>query len=84
MIVNIFDMCYFFISVTVREDVLSEHQCQNWFSKFRFGNFDLEDSTRSGRPIKADDVKIKALVDADRYITIREIANDPIRWFTII
>ncbi|EZA58468.1 hypothetical protein X777_00529, partial [Ooceraea biroi] len=45
------------------EDVLSERQCQNWFSKFRTGNFDLKDAPRSGRPIKADDEKIKALVE---------------------
>ncbi|EZA51242.1 Histone-lysine N-methyltransferase SETMAR, partial [Ooceraea biroi] len=57
------------------EDVLSERQCQNWFSKFRTGNFDLKDAPRSGRPIKADDEKIKALVDANRRITTREIAE---------
>ena len=41
------------------EDVLSERQFQNWFSWFRFSNFDLESASRSGQPIKADDDKIK-------------------------
>lgn len=28
------------------KDVLTERQCQNWFSKFRSGNFDLKDAPR--------------------------------------
>ena len=30
------------------EDVLTVRQCQNWFAKFRSGNFDVEDA-----PLKA-------------------------------
>ena len=41
------------------EDVLTERQCKNWFAQFRFGNFNLEDAARSGRPRKADADKIK-------------------------
>ncbi|EGI58777.1 Mariner Mos1 transposase, partial [Acromyrmex echinatior] len=26
------------------EDVLTVRQCQNWFAKFRSGNFDVEDA----------------------------------------
>ena len=48
---------------------------RNWFWKFRSVNFDLEDAPRSGRPIKADDSKIKTLVDADRHVTTREIVE---------
>ncbi|GFX81051.1 histone-lysine N-methyltransferase SETMAR [Trichonephila clavipes] len=47
--------------------------CQNWFAKFRSGNFDVEDAPRSGRPVEADKDAIKALVDANRRITTREI-----------
>ncbi|GFV71898.1 histone-lysine N-methyltransferase SETMAR [Trichonephila clavipes] len=54
-------------------DVLTVLQCQNWFAKFRFGNFDVEDAPRSGRTIEADKDAIKALVDANRRITTREI-----------
>lgn len=57
------------------EDVLTERQCQNWFAKFRSGNFDVEDAPRSGRPVKADEDTIKALIDANRRITTREIAE---------
>ncbi|GFX73403.1 histone-lysine N-methyltransferase SETMAR [Trichonephila clavipes] len=48
------------------EGVLTVHQCQNWFAKFRFGNFDVEDAPRSGGPVEADKDAIKALVDANR------------------
>ena len=44
------------------EDVLTECQCQNWFAKFRFCNFNLEDAPRPGSP-------------ANRLITTREIAE---------
>ena len=56
------------------EDVLKERQCQNWFAKFRSGNFDVEDAPRSGRPVEADEDTIKAF-DANRRKTTREIAE---------
>ncbi|GFT79737.1 histone-lysine N-methyltransferase SETMAR [Trichonephila clavipes] len=55
------------------EGVLTVRQCQNWFAKFQSGNFDVEDAPRSGRPVEADKDAIKALVDANRRITTREI-----------
>ncbi|XP_035725547.1 histone-lysine N-methyltransferase SETMAR-like [Vespa mandarinia] len=57
------------------EDVLTVRQCQNWFAKFRYGNFDVEDAPRSGRLVEADKDTIKALVDANQRITIREIGE---------
>ncbi|GFT05787.1 histone-lysine N-methyltransferase SETMAR [Trichonephila clavipes] len=55
------------------EGALTVRQCQNWFAKFRSGNFDVEDAPPSGRPVEADKDAIKALVDANRRITTREI-----------
>ncbi|GFU97202.1 histone-lysine N-methyltransferase SETMAR [Trichonephila clavipes] len=55
------------------EGVLTVRQCQNWFAKFRSANFDVEVVPRSGRPVEADKDAIKALVDANRRITTREI-----------
>ncbi|GFU99611.1 histone-lysine N-methyltransferase SETMAR [Trichonephila clavipes] len=55
------------------EGVLTIRQCQNWFAKFRFGNFDVEDAPRSERPVEADKDAIKALVNTNRRITTREI-----------
>ncbi|GFU25822.1 histone-lysine N-methyltransferase SETMAR [Trichonephila clavipes] len=51
------------------EGVLTVRQYQNWFAKFRSGNFDVEDAPRSGRPVEADKDAIKALVDANQRIT---------------
>ncbi|GFV82113.1 histone-lysine N-methyltransferase SETMAR [Trichonephila clavipes] len=51
------------------ESVLTVRQCQNWFAKFRSGNFDVKDAPRSGRPVEADKDAIKALVDVNRRIT---------------
>ncbi|GFV22487.1 histone-lysine N-methyltransferase SETMAR, partial [Trichonephila clavipes] len=56
-----------------REVVLRVCQCQNCFAKFRSGNFDVEDALRSRRPVEAEKDAIKALVDANRRITTREI-----------
>ncbi|GFX80486.1 mariner Mos1 transposase [Trichonephila clavipes] len=55
------------------EGVLTLRQCQNWFAKFRSGNFDVEDAPHSGRPVEADKDAIKAIFDANRRITTRKI-----------
>ncbi|GFW45188.1 histone-lysine N-methyltransferase SETMAR [Trichonephila clavipes] len=47
---------------------MTVRQCQNWFAKFRFNNFDVEDAPCSGRSVEADKDAIKALVDANRRI----------------
>jgi len=57
------------------EDVLTERQCQNWFAKFRSANFDLKNKPRPGRPVEGNEGSIKALIDANRRITTREIAE---------
>ena len=48
------------------EGVLTVRQCQNWFFKFRSGNFNVEDAICSARPVEADFDAIKTLVDANR------------------
>ncbi|GFU04942.1 mariner Mos1 transposase [Trichonephila clavipes] len=52
-----------------------ELQCQNWFAKFRSGDFSLKDEKRSGRPVEVDDYLIKAIIDSDRHSTTCEIAE---------
>ncbi|EZA61532.1 Histone-lysine N-methyltransferase SETMAR [Ooceraea biroi] len=58
------------------EDALKLRQCQNSFTKFRSGDFNVKDAPRSGRPIEIDDDKIKALIDSNRRLTTREIAEN--------
>ena len=57
------------------EKSLTERQCQNWFLRFRSGDFDLKDASRSGRPTEVDDGKIKAMIENDRRSTTQEIAE---------
>ena len=57
------------------EKSLTERQCQNWFARFRSGDFDLKDAPRSGRPTEVDNDKIKAMIENNRRSTTREIAE---------
>ncbi|KFM65461.1 Histone-lysine N-methyltransferase SETMAR, partial [Stegodyphus mimosarum] len=57
------------------DEALKDRQCQNWFVKFRSGDFSLKDEKRSGRPVEDDDDLIKAIIDSDRHSTTREIAK---------
>ncbi|GFV00161.1 histone-lysine N-methyltransferase SETMAR [Trichonephila clavipes] len=57
------------------EEALKERQCQNWFAKFRSGDFSLKDEKLSDRPVEVDDDLIKAIIDSDHHSTTREIAE---------
>ena len=37
------------------DDVLDVRTCQNWFARFKAGNFDLKDKEHTGRPVEVDD-----------------------------
>ncbi|KAM5254151.1 histone-lysine N-methyltransferase SETMAR-like [Hipposideros larvatus] len=57
------------------DNALQECECQRWFTKFRAGDFDLNNASRSGRPTEVDDDKIKALIESNPHYTTREIAE---------
>ena len=54
------------------EEALKNRQCQIWFDKFRSGDFSLKDEQRSGRPNKDDDDQIKAIIESNRHVTVRD------------
>ena len=54
---------------------LIQRQCQNWFVRFRSGDFDLKDAPRSGRPTEVDDNKIETMIENNRRSKAREIAE---------
>ena len=58
-----------------KNEALKERQCQNWFAKFRSGDFSLKNAQRSGRPIEVDETHIKAIIDTDRHSTTLEITE---------
>lgn len=57
------------------EGVLGVSTAQKWFAKFKNGDFDLEDTPRSGRPSEIDEDRLKALLKEDGRQTTRELAE---------
>lgn len=43
--------------------------------KFRFGNLSLKGDQRSGRPTVVNNDEIKTIIETDRQITVKEIAE---------
>ena len=54
------------------EEALKDRQCRNWFDKFGSGDFSLKDEQRSGQPNEVDDDQIKAIIESDRHVTVRD------------
>lgn len=48
---------------------------QKWFTRFRDGDFNLEDKPRAGRPSDIDEDFVKKLVEENPKITTQEIAK---------
>ncbi|EPB66013.1 hypothetical protein ANCCEY_14900, partial [Ancylostoma ceylanicum] len=57
------------------EDCLTECQRQHWFTRLLSGNFNVQDTPHTGHPTTTDDNKIKRLVETNRRMTTREIAE---------
>ena len=55
------------------EEASKDRQCRNCFDKFRFGDLLLKDEQRSGRPNEVDDDQIKAIIESNCHVTVREI-----------
>jgi len=45
------------------ENAVSERSTQEWFARFRSGNFDVKDTPRSGRPVTGKVEEILQLVE---------------------
>ena len=58
------------------DECLRGRQCQNWFARFRSGNFEVKDEPRPDRPIveKVDEILEK--IEVDRHISSRDIATE--------
>ncbi|KAL4478243.1 hypothetical protein ABPG72_016555 [Tetrahymena utriculariae] len=57
------------------EGTVSIRVCQNWFQRFRSGDYNLNDSQRSGRPIELFDQKLEDLLEEDPRQSTRELAD---------
>jgi hypothetical protein len=62
------------IYAVYREDAANERRCRKWFARFHVGNFDLDDATRSRRPVEVDD-QIKTLIENNTRYTTRVVAE---------
>ena len=58
------------------DECLSERQCQNWFARFRSGNFDVNDEPRPGWPIAEKVNEILKEIEVDRHISSHDIATE--------
>lgn len=56
-------------------DSITERTTQKWFSRFRDGNFDLNDTERAGRPVTFDEELLNKLIHEDPRHSTRELAE---------
>lgn len=63
------------IKKTYGEDAIGESTCRTWFARFKDGDRSLHDLPREGRPKIIDHAVFKETVDADPYLTTRELAQ---------
>ena len=52
------------INAAFADGTMFERTAQDWFRHFHNGNFDLEDSPRSGRPAQVDNDRLHQLIEA--------------------
>ena len=57
------------------EEALKEIQCWNCFDQIRSGDFSLKTKQHSGRLNEVDNEQIKAIIELDRHVTLRENAE---------
>jgi len=63
------------LSETYPEHCPSIRVCQQWFARFKSGDFDTKDKERTGRPKKFEDEELEALLDEDPCQTLKELAE---------
>ena len=57
------------------EHALAERTCQEWFARFKSGDFGLEDEEHPGQAKKFEDEELEALLDEDCCQTQEELAE---------
>ena len=60
---------------TMGEDTLSIDTAQHWLNQFKSGNFELNDSRHSGRPLEVDVDILKQLIEESPRLTRRCLAG---------
>ena len=57
------------------EGAIAERTARDWYAKFKNGNFDLKDASRSGRPLEFDEQRLSELLLENLRQTTRELAE---------
>ena len=57
------------------EGVVTDQTCQKWFSKFRAGDFLLDNAPQSGRSVEVDSDQIETIIENNQRYTTQEIAE---------
>ncbi|GFV51314.1 histone-lysine N-methyltransferase SETMAR [Trichonephila clavipes] len=57
------------------ETVMANYM-QFWFRRFRSGIFDVKDAPHTGRPVIENVDKIKEIIEIDRHVSSRSIAQE--------
>jgi len=63
------------ICIVYGDSAVAESTVRKWFTRFRNGNFDLENRERSDRPAVVDDDQILTLIENNPRHTTRDIAE---------
>jgi len=64
------------INAALGENVASSRTIRRWFDKFRSGDTSLENLPRGRPPTKVDEERLKALVEKNPRITVKELAAE--------
>ncbi|GFS50197.1 histone-lysine N-methyltransferase SETMAR [Trichonephila clavipes] len=57
-------------------DTVAANYVQFWFRRFRSGIFDVKDAPRRGRPVVENVDKITEIIEVDRHVSSRSIAQE--------
>ncbi|GFU68118.1 histone-lysine N-methyltransferase SETMAR [Trichonephila clavipes] len=57
-------------------DIVTANYVQFWFRRFRSGIFDVKDAPRTGRPVVKNIDKITEIIEIDRHVRSRSIAQE--------
>ena len=63
------------ICMVYGEGVIGESTARKWFAKFKNGNFDIDNTLRTGRPSEFDKNHLKALLKEESRQTSPELAE---------
>jgi histone-lysine N-methyltransferase SETMAR len=67
--------CFRKMCETLGEDIVKQRTVQNWYIKFKSGDFDLEDKERSGRPNEFENEAVVNVLASNPSATAEDIAD---------